>query len=85
MRLIRTRSGRFLNIDHIIALSIEETKIEIEGKKRVVYKVVAYMSHPLLPAVLGIYFNEDKARDTLENIVEQIIQEKKLIVVESEC
>ncbi|MFN3505529.1 MAG: hypothetical protein ACK4Y7_04910 [Caldimicrobium sp.] len=85
MRLIRTRSGRFLNIDHIIALSIEETKIEIEGKKRVVYKVVAYMSYPLLPAVLGIYFNEDKARDTLENIVEQIIQEKKLIVVESEC
>lgn len=85
MKLLKTRSGRYLNQEHIIALSVEETKIEIEGKKRLVYKIVAYMSQPLLPAVISIHFTEEAARTTLDNIVTQLVQGENLIYVESEC
>ncbi|ADO44794.1 conserved hypothetical protein [Hydrogenobacter thermophilus TK-6] len=46
MNFIRTRSGRYLNTLHVISLSVEEAKIEVDGRKRAVYKVVAYMSQP---------------------------------------
>ncbi len=84
MNFIKTRSGRYLNALHLISLSVEETKIEVEGKKRIVYKVVAYMSQPLLPAVLGIYSTEERASEVLEEIVRRLSQDEKVISLESE-
>ncbi len=84
MNFIRTRSGRYLNTLHVISLSVEEAKIEIEGKKRLVYKVVAYMSQPLLPAVLGIYSTEEKAFEVLEDIISRLSQDERVIHIESE-
>jgi hypothetical protein len=84
MNFIRTRSGRYLNTLHVISLSVEEAKIEVDGRKRVVYKVVAYMSQPLLPAVLGIYSTEEKAFQVLESIVQKLSQDERLIILESE-
>ncbi|MFN3921267.1 MAG: hypothetical protein ACK4K4_02570 [Caldimicrobium sp.] len=85
MKFVKTRSGRYLNVNHIIALSVEETKIEIQGKKRLVYKVVAYMSQPLLPAVIGIYYSEEKARSILEDLIKTITHPENIIAVETEC
>ncbi|MEZ0361993.1 MAG: hypothetical protein ABWK04_08915 [Hydrogenobacter sp.] len=84
MNFIKTRSGRYLNALHLISLSVEETKIEVEGKKRIVYKVVAYMSQPLLPAVLGIYSTEERAFEVLEEIIRRLSQDEKVISLESE-
>lgn len=84
MNFLRTRSGRYLNTLHVIALSVEEAKIEIEGKKRLVYKVVAYMSQPLLPAVLGIYSTEGKACNVLEEIIEKLSKDERVIHIHSE-
>lgn len=84
MNLLRTRSGRYLNTLHVISLSVEEAKIEVEGKKRIVYKVVAYMSQPLLPAVLGIFSTEEKAYEVLEQIVRRLSENERVIQVESE-
>lgn len=84
MNFIRTRSGRYLNTLHVISLSVEEAKIEIDGRKRAVYKVVAYMSQPLLPAVLGIYSTEEKAFQVLESIVQKLSQDERVIILESE-
>ena len=84
MIFVKTRSGRYINSLHIIAISVEEAKIEVDGKKRLVYKVVAYVSQPLLPAVLGIYSTEEKAREVLDQIIEKISQEERVVYVESE-
>ncbi|MCS7171385.1 MAG: hypothetical protein N3D14_01280 [Aquificaceae bacterium] len=84
MNFLRTRSGRYLNTLHVISLSVEEAKIEAEGKKRLVYKVVAYMSQPLLPAVLGIYSTEERAYEILEAIIVKLSRNEKVIHVESE-
>ncbi len=84
MIFVKTRSGRYINSLHIIAISVEEAKIEVDGKKRLVYKVVAYLSQPLLPAVLGIYSTEERAREVLDQIIEKISQEERVVYIESE-
>lgn len=84
MILLKTRSGRFLNSAHIISLSIEEAKIEIDGKKRVVFKIVAYLTQPLLPAVIGIYATEEKAREVLNTIATRLTQNERIVSAESE-
>lgn len=84
MIFVKTRSGRYINSFHIISISVEEAKIEVDGKKRLVYKVVAYVSQPLLPAVLGIYSTEEKARQVLDQIIEKISQEVRVVYIESE-
>lgn len=84
MIFVKTRSGRYINSLHIIAISVEEAKIEVDGKKRLVYKVVAYVSQPLLPAVLGIYSTEERAREVLDQIIEKISQEERVVYIESE-
>ncbi|MCS7262666.1 MAG: hypothetical protein N3C13_03185 [Aquificaceae bacterium] len=84
MNFLKTRSGRYLNTLHVISLSVEEAKIEVEGRKRVVYKVVAYMSQPLLPAVLGIYSTEEKATSVLEEIIGRLSKDERVIHIESE-
>ncbi|MFN3472007.1 MAG: hypothetical protein ACK4ZR_05345 [Aquificaceae bacterium] len=84
MNFLRTRSGRYLNALHLISISVEEAKIEVEGKKRLVYKVVAYMSQPLLPAVLGIYSTEEKAFEVLEDIIGRLSSDERIVRIESE-
>lgn len=84
MKFVRTRSGRFLNVLHMISLSVEESRIEIDGKKRLVYKLIAHMSQPLLPAVLGIYSTEDKAYAVLEDTVRRLSEDERIVSVESE-
>jgi hypothetical protein len=54
MKLIKTRSGRYINAYHAIAFSVEENVIEVEGKRRRVYNLVVHLPQPLLPAILGI-------------------------------
>ncbi|RMH00036.1 MAG: hypothetical protein D6699_07955 [Aquificota bacterium] len=80
MKFIKTRSGRYLNALHVLSLSVEEAKIEVEGKKRLVYKLVAYMNQPLLPAVLGIYSTEERAIGVLEEVVHKLSQDEERIV-----
>ncbi|WP_448588465.1 hypothetical protein [Thermocrinis sp.] len=82
--LIRTRSGRYINAYHAIAFSIEETRIEIEGKRERVYNLVAHLSQPLLPAILGIYASEESAQEALKNLVNNLSKGEKIVEVESQ-
>ena len=84
MTFIRTRSGRYINSNHVIALSVEEAKIELEGKKKVVFKMVAHLPQPLLPAVLGIYTDEEKAYENLEKLVKELTEGKDIVQVSTE-
>ncbi|MFN3975963.1 MAG: hypothetical protein ACK4LT_02760 [Aquificaceae bacterium] len=84
MNFLKTRSGRYLNTLHVISLSVEEARIEVEGKKRLVYKVVAHMSQPLLPAVLGIYSTEERAFEVLEEIIHRLSKDERVIQIQSE-
>ncbi|MEN3034123.1 MAG: hypothetical protein ABDH18_03955 [Aquificaceae bacterium] len=84
MILLKTRSGRFLNAAHVISLSIEEAKIEIDGRKRNVFKIVAYLTQPLLPAVIGIYATEEKAKEVLNSVAMRLSQDERIIATESE-
>ncbi|MFN3471367.1 MAG: hypothetical protein ACK4ZR_02015 [Aquificaceae bacterium] len=84
MNFLKTRSGRYLNTLHVISLSVEEARIEVEGKKRLVYKVVAHMSQPLLPAVLGIYSTEERAFEVLEEIIQRLSKDERVIQIQSE-
>jgi hypothetical protein len=52
MKLIKTKNGRYINAYHAIAFSIEESVIEVEGKRRRVYNLVVHLPQPLLPASL---------------------------------
>lgn len=77
---VRTRSGRYLSLSHIIGFDVEAQKVEIEGKRRLVFEVIAYLPGNLLPAVLGIYYNEKDAYKWLDYLVEQILKMEKGIV-----
>jgi hypothetical protein len=81
---IKTRSGRFLNLNSIHGFAVEEEKIEINGKKVVVYEVIAYLPQPLLPAVLGIYFTEEKAEEKLQDLINSILKAKSNSVIHLE-
>ncbi|MCS7279952.1 MAG: hypothetical protein NZ530_07880 [Thermodesulfobacteriaceae bacterium] len=80
MQFIRTRSGRYLQASYISVLSIEEAKIVAKGKNIEVYKLVAYLPHPLNPAVLGIYESEERACKILDELVEKLTQETEKII-----
>ncbi len=84
MIYIKTRSGRFLNLNSIHGFAVEEEKIEINGKKVVVYEVIAYLPQPLLPAVLGIYFTEEKAEEKLQDLINSILKAKSNSVIHLE-
>jgi len=83
MKLIKTRSGRYINAHHAIAFSIEESVIKVEGKRRRVYNLVVYLPQPLLPAILGIYPTKEEAHQYLEALVNELCGEKSIIHVES--
>lgn len=81
MGFIRTRSGRYINIDFIVYISVEETRITDKGKKIEVYNLVAYLPAPMSPAVLGIFREEAKAFSVLERLMQEITEGAKLISV----
>jgi hypothetical protein len=83
MKLIKTRSGRYINAYHAIAFSIEESVIEVEGKRRRVYNLVVHLPQPLLPAILGIYPTEEEAHQSLEVLVRALCGEESIVHVES--
>jgi|GEM_PF-868076 len=82
--LIKTRSGRYINAYHTIALSIEESRIEVEGRRERVYNLVAHLSQPLLPAVLGIYASEERAQEALRKLVQDLSKGESIVEVESQ-
>ncbi|HEV09454.1 MAG TPA: hypothetical protein ENO34_03520 [Sulfurihydrogenibium azorense] len=86
MIFIKTRSGRYINIEYIYGFAVEEEKVEIEGRRRLVYKIVAYLPQPLLPAVLGIYETEERAEEKLEDFMNKVIRApgKTIISLESD-
>ena len=72
MVYVRTKSGRFISIDHIVGFAIEEQIIEVEGKRKMVYNAIAYLPEHLYHAILATYIDLDKAQKHLENFVEKI-------------
>lgn len=74
MIFVRTRSGRYINLNHIIGFAVEYEKIELNGRNVPVFEVIAYLPQPLLPAVLGIYTSEDLAEKHLDNLVKMIFE-----------
>lgn len=84
MIFIKTRSGRYLRLESIYGFAVEEEKMEIEGKKRLVYEVIAYLPQPLLPAVLGIYTTEEKAEEKLNQLIDSILKSKGNTVINLE-
>ncbi len=77
MIFIKTRSGRYLSIEHIIGFAVEMEKIEIEGKRTNVFEVIAYLPQPLYPAILGIYYSEETAYKNMELLVNKILENKE--------
>lgn len=84
MIFIKTRSGRFLNLNSIHGFAVEEEKIELNGRKTLVYEVIAYLPQPLLPAVLGIYYSEEKAEEKLQELIESILKSKSNSIIQLE-
>ncbi|MEZ0323868.1 MAG: hypothetical protein ABWJ98_06150 [Hydrogenothermaceae bacterium] len=80
MIFIKTRSGRYINLNHIIGFAVEYEKIELDGKNVPVFEVIAYLPQPLLPAVLGIYLTEESAEEHLDLLVNEILSKEKGIV-----
>jgi hypothetical protein len=72
MVYVRTKSGRFISVDHIVGFAIEDQTIEVEGKRRMVYNVIAYLPEHLYHAILATYSDHDTAQKNLENFVEKI-------------
>lgn len=83
-KFIRTRSGRYINLDYIVYLSVEETKITDHGKKIEVYKVVAHLPAPMNPAVLGIFKTEKEAFRVLDELVLNTAGRDNIIYVPTE-
>jgi len=80
MVLIKTRSGRYIPSRQIITLSIEEDKIPLKGKMVFVYKLVVTLSEPLVPAILGIFLDEQRARKALDHLAEELAGTERGII-----
>lgn len=85
MIFVRTRSGRYININHIIGFAVEYEKMELNGRHVPVFEVIAYLPQPLLPAVLGIYISEESAEKHLNHLITEILNiQKGVISLETE-
>lgn len=84
LSFIRTRSGRYINLSHIVYISVEETKITDQGKKLEVYKVVAHLPAPMNPAVLGIFRSEREAFRVLDELIHRVASKENIIYVPTE-
>lgn len=80
MVFVRTRSGRYLALRHIVGFAVEEHQMEIEGKRTRVFHVIAYLPPPLNPAILSIFLDEDKAQSELESFVGNLIKMERGMV-----
>lgn len=80
MIFIKTRSGRYLLLNHIIGFAVEEEKMEISGRKIKVFEVIAYLPQPLYPAILGIYHEEEEAFKHLDMLIDKILKAKEGII-----
>lgn len=84
MVYIKSRSGRFLSQDHIIGFAIEDQLADIQGKRVQVFEIIAYLPEPLLPAIIGNFYNEEQAERALEDFMARLARtEKGTIEVES--
>lgn len=85
MVLIKTRSGRYIPRDQIITLCIEEDKMPIEGKMVFIHKILIHLPDPLLPAIVGIFLDEDRAQAILDELANKLCEtEQGIIELETE-
>jgi hypothetical protein len=85
MIYVKTRSGRFMSLNHIVGFALEEQSMEMEGKKVMVSEIIAYLPEPLYPAILAIYYDHQTAEKNLENLMEKLLKiEKGIIDIETQ-
>jgi hypothetical protein len=77
MTFVKTRSGRYLKLDSIIGFAIEEEKMEIEGKRQIVFEIIAYLPQPLNPAILEIFFIRRVSKRRIRKINSKINSRKR--------
>ncbi len=85
MIYIRTRSGRFMSLDRIVGFALEEQIMEMEGKRVMVFEIIAYLPEPLYPAILAIYYDHETAERNLAVFMERLLKmEKGIIEIETQ-
>ncbi len=80
MIYVRTRSGRFLSLNHIVGFAIEEQNTEMEGQRIRIFNIIAYLPEPLYPAILSVYYEEMTAEKELTAFMEKLISAERGIV-----
>lgn len=80
MIFVKTRSGRFMSLDHIVGFAIEEQTMEMEGKRVMIFNTIAYLPEPLYPAILAIHHNYEAAEKNLETFMEKLLKREKGVV-----
>lgn len=80
MIFIRTRSGRYLSLNHIVGFAIEEQNTEMEGQRMRVFNIIAYLPQPLYPAILSICYDEESAEKELGTFMEKLIKMERGII-----
>lgn len=85
MIYVKTRSGRFISLNHIVGFALEEQTMEMEGKRVMVSEIIAYLPEPLYPAVLAIYHDHETAEKNLDKFMEKLLKmEKGIIGIETQ-
>jgi hypothetical protein len=77
MIYVKTRSGRFMSLSHIVGFALEEQIMEMEGKRVMVSEIIAYLPEPLYPAILAIYYDHETAEKNLERFMEKLLKMEK--------
>jgi hypothetical protein len=80
MIYVRTRSGRFLSLNHIVGFAIEEQNTEMEGQRIRVFNIIAYLPEPLYPAILSVCYDEKTAEKELEAFMKKLINAERGII-----
>jgi hypothetical protein len=80
MIYVKTRSGRFISLNHIIGFAIEDEIMEMEGKRVRVFEIIAYLPEHLYHAILAIYHDHETADKNLEKFMERLLKTQKGII-----
>jgi hypothetical protein len=80
MIYVRTRSGRFLSLNHIVGFAIEEQNTEMEGQRIRIFNIIAYLPEPLYPAILSVCYEEEIAEKELQALMKKLINTEKGII-----
>ena len=72
MVFIKSESGRYFSLDHIIGFAIEEGMLGQEGRRIGVFKIIAYLPEPLQPAVIGTFLKEESAAKALDKFIGEL-------------